>query len=79
MNNLKEMNQELKNLLPQTFIYTWQEYKIRVEEYTVSNMLKVKQRYYVDMPHKLVKVDYRVKQINIENVSNIKREDMEIN
>jgi hypothetical protein len=31
------------------------------------------------MPHKLVKVDYRVKQINIENVSNIKREDMEIN
>jgi len=39
----------------------------------------VKQRYYVDMPHKLVKVDDKVEQINIENVSNIKREDMEIN
>jgi len=31
------------------------------------------------MPHKLVKVDDKVEQINIENVSNIKREDMEIN
>jgi hypothetical protein len=28
INNLREMNQKLKSLLPQTFIYTQQEYKL---------------------------------------------------
>ncbi len=32
----------------------------------------------VDMPHNLAKVDDRVKEINIENILNTKREDMAI-
>ncbi len=42
-------------------------------------MLKAKQRYYADMPQKLVEVDDRVEEINIENASNIKGEDMAVN
>ncbi len=40
MNNLKEMNQKLKNLLPQTFIYTWQEYKLGLKNVMLVACLK---------------------------------------
>jgi hypothetical protein len=52
--------------------------QIRVEECNVSSMPKAKQRYYADMPHKLVEVDDRVEEISIENISNIKRENMAV-
>jgi hypothetical protein len=77
MNNLREMNHELKSLLPQTFIYT-QKKKKKVEECNVSNKLEVEQHYYVDMPHKLIEVDDKVEEINIEIILNTKGEDRAI-
>jgi hypothetical protein len=50
--------------------------QIKVEKCIVNNILETKQCYYVDMPHTLVEVDDRVEEINIENILNIKREDM---
>ncbi len=40
MNNLREMNQELKSLLAQTFIYTRQEYKLRLKNVMLIANLK---------------------------------------
>jgi hypothetical protein len=40
MNNLKEMNQELNSLLPQTFVYTRQEYKLGLKNVMLVTDLK---------------------------------------
>ncbi len=40
MNNMREMNRELKSLLPQTFIYTQQEYKLGVKNVMLATNLK---------------------------------------
>jgi hypothetical protein len=40
MNNLKEMNQELNSLLPQTFVYTRQEYKLVLKNVMLAADLK---------------------------------------
>jgi len=79
MNNLKEMNQELTSLLPQTFICTQQEYKLRLKNVMLAKKLEVEQCDYMDMPRNLVEVDDKVKEINIEDISNTKGEDMAIN
>lgn len=50
--------------------------QIKVEKCNVSSILETKQCYYVDMPHTLVEVDDRVEEINIENILNIKGEDV---
>jgi len=48
--------------------------QIKVEECNVSNRPKAKQHYHMDMPH-----NDRVEKINIENISNIEKEDRAIN
>jgi len=40
MNNLKEMNQELNSLLPQTFVCTRQEYKLGLKNVMLATNLK---------------------------------------
>jgi hypothetical protein len=50
--------------------------QIRVKECNISNRPKTKQCDYVDMPSRLIEVDDRVEEINIENISNIEGEDM---
>jgi len=52
--------------------------QIRFEECDASCRPKVEQRYYVDMPHNLIKVDDKVEEINIENILNTKKEDKSI-
>jgi hypothetical protein len=45
----------------------------------LAKKLEVEQCDYVDMPRNLVEVDDKVKEINIENISNTKGGDMAIN
>ncbi len=53
--------------------------QIKVEECNASNKLKGKRFDYVDMPYNLGEVDQRVEEINIKNISNMKRENMAVN
>ncbi len=68
----------MTSLLPQTVVCTQQEYKLRLKNVMLANKLEVEQCDYVDMPRNLVEVDDKVKEINIENISNTKGEDMAI-
>jgi hypothetical protein len=52
--------------------------QIKVEKCNVSSRPKVEQCYYVDMPHNLIEVDDRVKEIDIENKLNTKKENRAI-
>jgi hypothetical protein len=49
--------------------------QIRVEECNINSSPEAKQCFYVDMPHNLIEVDDRVEDVNIENISNTKKED----